>query len=138
MKIKEIRTYGLDEVSEITSLTAEEWVEARDVRGVQKDTSSWSLDSSYNYFYEYFVYSEGTVGHVFRGGNRNFGLRPAFRFSDLKAEVGEKIFVGNTICTVIGRNVALSDIVFHRRKYDTEECEYHMITIDDEELKEML
>lgn len=139
-----VHKVNINNVSEITLLSEEEWEKAKEIKSVPKYASWWWLRSP-GYFSNYAT----DVGY--KGNISNYGdcvsdisgsVRPAFRVPNLKSEIGSKIFVGNTLCTVIDTDYALSDTVVYQHRFDEKSNDYDKSEIkqiiNSYEFKEML
>ena len=141
-KDKLIKSVTLDDVAEITLLSIEEWKRVVKIESVPRFTAFWWLRSPGDD-------SSSTCGVDNTGDIYSFwiifsflGIRPAFKISHLNAEIGEKIFVCNTLCTVIDKNYVLSDRVICLHQFDKKTNVYENSEIkrfiDSDEFKEML
>lgn len=107
MEAKKNKRYSVGEAREITLLTVEE---AKRLPESALNTRNWWLRTPGTYDYR--------VAYVYHGKINTQGIdvchgalavRPAFKFQNLDANVGEKVFVGKTLCTVIEPGVAFAD-----------------------------
>ena len=140
---KEIDSYSVNEISEIALLSIEEWQKTEKIESVPRFTGRWWLRSPCNYArYIYFVYFGGGVGGDYGTYSADNGVRPAFRIPNLESEIGSKIFVENTLCTVIDTDYALSDTVICLHRFDKKSNNYETSElkafINSEEFKKML
>ncbi len=144
MKEKTIYCYDLDEVEEITLLSAEEWEEVKKIKNVPQFTGWWWLRSPG-------YYSTGAADVDYDGGISSYDdrvnysdvcVRPAFRCLGFPPIVGEKVFVGNTLCTVIDADYALSDNAICQHRFDSESNDFEKSEIkaflNSDKFKEML
>lgn len=131
MKVKAIPYFKIKDISEITLLSIEEWKEARKISSVPKYTSWWWVRSpGYYSNYAAHVIDDGGIYDRSTNINNSYGcIRPAFKIPNLKSKIGSKIFVENTLCTVIGEYYALSDTVVCRHRFDKGSNNYEISEI---------
>ncbi len=143
MKYKMIPKFEPDEVEEIILLSIEEWEKAKKIPTVPDHTSRWWLrspgeNSDCACYIDYF-------GYVYGYCNTDLtviGVRPTFKIPGLSFNVGEKIFVGNTLCTVIYSEYILSDSIICKHRFDENTNDYNKSEIkkfiNSDEFKKML
>ena len=140
---KEIDSYSVNEISEITLLSVEEWQKTEKIKSVPRFTNQWWLRSPG--YYSSYACGVNYVGYVYDYYYTDFtnvGVRPAFKIPNLESGIGDKIFVCNTLCTVIDKDYVLSDTVICLHQFDEKTNVYENSEIkrfiDSDEFKKML
>ena len=144
MKYRAIPKYELSDIDEVFLLSADEWERAKEIEPVPKHTGWWWVRSPGNN--TYLAADVRNVGSVSIRGyyidDDSVAVRPAFKIRNLITKTGEKVFVSNTLCTVIDTNAVLSDsgICLHRFDPCTNDYEKSEIKafINSDEFKRML
>ena len=121
-----VHKVNINNVSEITLLSEEEWEKAKEIKSVPKYTSWWWLRSHGNYSNSAMdVYGNGDINYSGAYvGDTDDCVRPAFKIPNLKLEIGSKVFVENTLCTVIDDDFVLSDKTVCRHRFDSKSNDY--------------
>ena len=144
MKEKTIPYFEIKDISEITLLSTEEWEKVKEIKSVPKYTSWWWLRSPGTFSYYAVVINSDSdfADYGYYVHNRYVCVRPSFRVPNFKSKIGSKIFIENTLCTVIDTDYVLSDIVICRHKFDKESNDYDKSEIkqfiNSDEFKKML
>ena len=139
-----IHKVSINKVSEVTLLSIGEWQKAKEIKSVPRFIGWWWLHSPGNYStLATSVYSSGVTNDYGDDVKYDLGrVRPAFKIPNLKSEIGSKIFVENTLCTVIDTDYALSDIAVCQHRFDKESNDYETSEIkqfiNSDEFKKML
>lgn len=113
---KIIEKFSASDVSEIRLLSKDEWFKASEIKEVPVSNGPWWLRDSAPAGEVLCAYGRGSLGS--RYVYQDYGVRPVLRIPSMTSNVGEKVYVGNTFCTVISSNLALSDIVIAQRMFD--------------------
>ena len=134
--------YTRDEVKEVVLLSSREWQKANENEsGVPYLPEKWWLKD---------VYFDGvkdrTAGCVelnkelYRGCYADFPLwiRPAFIIPEMDLEIGSKIYVEQTPCTVIDKNYALSDKCILRHPFNSSSRVQDFEGYDDSEVRNFI
>lgn len=117
----EIKQFDISEINEITLLSIEE--AGKVPVSILACGEWWWLRSPGYYQYDAtYVYIGGGVyelgDYVY---SDNIAVRPAFRINNLESEIGGKIMVGKTWCTVVDEGLALADcIIGGSHRFDKE------------------
>ena len=144
MKVKAIPYFKIKDISEITLLSIREWNKAKEIKSVPRFIGWWWLCSpGYYSTLATCVYGSSITNDYGDDVKYDFGrVRPAFKIPNLKLEIGSKIFVENTLCTVIDTDYALSDIAVCQHRFDKKSNDYETSEIkqfiNSDEFKEML
>lgn len=144
MTIKSVEKFDINEVEEIFLLSIDEWERAKTIQTVPLHTNWWWLRSpGFNSNLAVYVSIRGSINGIgdFVDGI-NSAIRPAFKVKNIESNIGNKVFVKNTVCTVIDKDIVLSDtaICFHR--FDEKYSDYEKSEIKEflhsDEFKDML
>lgn len=141
MKELKFKQFGIDEVDEITLLSVEE---AKKVQPQIRACSEWwwLRSPGLNQYFAAIVDKSGIseLGDLVSSGYHT--IRPVFKINSLESEIGEKIMVNKTWCTIIDEGLVLADnpICNHRfdeksNKWETSELKAF---INSEEFKSMI
>ena len=120
MEELKIKKFNIDEVDEITLLTIEQ---AKKIPNhILRCSDWWWLRSpGFSQFNVAIVDDDGDVCEYGDDiSNKSNAVRPVFRISNLKSEIGNKIMVGKTLCTVIDEELTLADYSICKHKFDEE------------------
>lgn len=137
-----IKKFDISEVDEITLLSIEE--AEKIPKSFRACGDWWWLRSP--------GYSQGCAvlalngGDIFEGGynthNNNLAVRPAFRINNLKSEIGDKILINKTWCTVIDKGLVFADYPICKHRFDSESNDWETSEIksfiNSEEFKLMI
>ena len=145
MKYKIIPGYSLNEIEEITLLSSKEWERVSKITTVPKFMGCWwwLRSPGYGTHNAAYAYDDGDVDYYGFDANGSGGcVRPAFKIQNLKLKIGSKLFVQNTLCTVINSFLVLSDTLICQHRFDANSNDYEESEIkrflNSDELKKML
>lgn len=118
MKELKFKQFEINEINKITLLSIEEAKKIpKPFRACHKQ---WWLQSPG--ICPFCVVYVNDMGDVMECGDFvfdiHFVVRPAFKINNLKSEIGDKIMVGKTWCTVIDENLVLADYPICEHKFD--------------------
>ena len=127
---KIIEKFSSSDVSEIRLLSKDEWLKVSKIKQVPVSNGPWWLRDSAPAGEVLCAYGHGSLGsrYVY---DTDIGVRPVLRILSMASNVGEKVFVGNTFCTVISNDLALSDIVIAQHMFDDFSNKYDASSIKD-------
>lgn len=118
--MKEIRVkfFNISEIDEITLLTVEQ---AKKLPNhILRCNEWWWLQSPGNRSYKTaVVYRDGDINK--RGYDVDYvssAIRPAFRITNLKSEIWDKVIIGKTLCTVVDKDLVLADSFICKSTFD--------------------
>lgn len=114
-----IKKFNIDEVDEITLLSVEEAEKIPD--SVRACGKWWWLQSpGYN---QKFAAVVDDIGGVYENGNFIYfdtnTVRPVFKISNLESDIGEPVRINKTWCTVIDKELVLTDNPICNHKFDS-------------------
>lgn len=119
MEELKIKKFEIDEIDEITLLSVEE--AEKIPQSILSCGNWWWLRSpGHNRF---LVVGVNCLGVVFKLGFAIsfdcYAVRPAFKISSLESEIGKKITVNKTLCTVIDKGLVLADCSICKHRFDS-------------------
>lgn len=133
MKKIVIEQYGREDILQIRLLSADEYEKCMDF--VPKSDSWWWLLPHDELKDDDLVVFVGANNKVCYFGSvvddADGGIRPVFIIGNLCTAIGEKIVVGNILCTVIGDNTALSDMIVDRDWFDRKSSNWETSSLKD-------
>lgn len=107
-----------DKVSDILIPSKEEWLEYKTINLVPTQGSSfWLRTRDLHQAIAYYVNHSGDISYYDLYYSEN-GVRPLFRVSGQSLTVGQKVWIGNVICTAVANDLALSDSVVCEQRRD--------------------
>lgn len=143
MKKLEVKQFDISEVDEITLLSVEE---AKKIPQSIRARGEWCWLRSPGFkqgYAAYIMYGGGVIDVGHNVNYDNYAVRPAFRINNLECEIGDKIMVGKTWCTVVDEGLALADCTigddhrFDKESNDWETSELKAF-IESDEFKAMI
>lgn len=118
MKKIEVKQFDIDEVDEITLLSVEE---AKKIHQSIRARGEWCWLRSPGFkqgYAAYIMYGGGVIDVGHNVNYDNYTVRPAFRINNLKSEIGDRIMIGETWCTVIDEGLILADYSICEHRFD--------------------
>lgn len=77
----------------------------------------WWLRTPSTFGRVYQVSHAGRIGEIGYDVNKSCGVRPAFMTPPLNRKVGDKVFINDLLCTVVGENLVLADTIIIKSKF---------------------
>ena len=109
--------FPVAQIEEVTLLSSEDWKHAREVAPIYTGTW-WLRDPDEDDYLVYAVANGGVVDCWGFPPRTLLGVRPAFIVKNTGLKRGDKLLVGNTVCTILKDDLVLSDTVIALHKFD--------------------